>query len=102
MRTVLSQDILALAGVLMAQPASRRAALADLLIWRAHVAHKIARRLGRPHPDWGNGTLSGVTAGWPRRGDVFVGRGETLPAVLIVLEALMRRRLALSRGVPIC
>lgn len=102
MRTVLAQDILALAGVLMAQPASHRAALADRLIWRAHVAHKVARRLGRAHPEWGSGTLAGATAGWPRLGTGFMGRGDTLLAVHVVVAALMRRRLALSRGVPIC
>lgn len=53
MRKCLLGDIITAAAVL--RPNSPLSA-ADM-IHQAHAAHKYAKRLGRPHPKWGNGSL---------------------------------------------
>ena len=55
MREVHLSDLVAAARVLLAVPARDRVC-AQLLI-EAHCADKFVKRLGRPHSEWGNGTL---------------------------------------------
>lgn len=57
MRRCLIGDITTAAAVLAATPAARRAPLATRLIAEAHAAHHYAKRMARPHPAWGNGSL---------------------------------------------
>lgn len=52
-------DLVAAARVLSGHPPAARAALADRLLAEAHAADQYRKRLGRPHPDWGNGSLMG-------------------------------------------
>ena len=58
MRRVLVGDVLALAAVMHRHPDP---ALAARLLAEAHAAHRYFRRFGRPHPQWGNGSLMGRT-----------------------------------------
>ena len=53
MRKCLLGDIITAAAVL--GPNSPLSAVE--MIHQAHAAHKYAKRLGRPHPLWGNGSL---------------------------------------------
>lgn len=55
MRRVQIGDLLALAGAVARQPAD--AGLAVRLCREAHAAHLYAKRFGRLHPHWGNGSL---------------------------------------------
>lgn len=58
MRLCLLDDLLAGAGALaMVAPADRQG-FADRLLTEAHAADCYAKRLGRPHPRWGNGSLA--------------------------------------------
>lgn len=49
-------------------PGQRPEALATL-IERAHLAHKVSRRLGHAHPLWGNGCLASAVAGLAHRSE---------------------------------
>ena len=55
MRRVLISDLLAAASVIGAAPDPLRTA--QTLIMQADAAHRYAKRFGRPHPAWGNGSL---------------------------------------------
>ncbi len=57
MRKVLVCDLTAAAQILALRPALERAALLDSLLDQAHAADLYARRFGRLHPVWGNGSL---------------------------------------------
>lgn len=55
MRRVLIGDLLAAASVIGAAADPARTTLT--LITEADAAHRYAKRFGRPHPCWGNGSL---------------------------------------------
>lgn len=55
MRRILIGDLLAAASVIAA--AADPAATTTTLILQADAAHRYAKRFGRPHPFWGNGSL---------------------------------------------
>jgi hypothetical protein len=57
MRRCLIGDIWAAAACVAACPELQREAFARLLITQADAAHRYAKRLGRAHPAWGNGSL---------------------------------------------
>lgn len=61
MRPVLYGDVSNAARVLLAVPASRRAALCRQLLREAEAADRLARDSGRLHPRWGNGSLMAVS-----------------------------------------
>ncbi|MGP3696027.1 DUF7742 family protein [Rhodobacter sp. NSM] len=65
MRRVLLADLLAVAGWLAPMPPDIRPARLAGLIERAHLAHKVSRRLGHPHAAWGNGCLTSALSGLP-------------------------------------
>lgn len=50
-------DLVAAATVVAAADPPERSRLAQGLIEQADAAHRFAKRLGRAHPDWGNGSL---------------------------------------------
>lgn len=55
MRRILIGDLLAAAAVIRA--AADPAEATQTLITEADAAHRYAKRFGRPHPVWGNGSL---------------------------------------------
>ena len=57
MRKCLIGDLLEAAALVAAAPLPRQRALARQLLDQAHVAHCYAKRYGRAHPRWGNGSL---------------------------------------------
>lgn len=50
-------DLLAGAKTLSQSAPEARPALATRLLYEAHAAHHYMRRMGKPHPRWGNGSL---------------------------------------------
>lgn len=58
MRAVLHTDLVAAARALLAVPPQARVALCRQLLGKADWADRFVRRLGRVHPEWGNGTLA--------------------------------------------
>jgi hypothetical protein len=57
MRQILIGDVLAAAEALSQVQHEDRANTITRLIEEAHAAHSYHKRLGRPHPCWGNGSL---------------------------------------------
>ncbi|MEW9918555.1 hypothetical protein AB2B41_03000 [Marimonas sp. MJW-29] len=57
MRSVHVSDVLAVARALRAVPEAQRQGLCAEMIREAELADRYMRRLGKPHPHWGNGTL---------------------------------------------
>lgn len=57
MRRCLIGDILAAASVLPAADLRQMQISGARLIAQADAAHRFAKRFGRPHPVWGNGSL---------------------------------------------
>jgi hypothetical protein len=60
MRRVLYSDVTAAARALLTVPDGARAGVCERMLVRAHYADCYTRRMGRPHPLWGNGTLLAV------------------------------------------
>ncbi|TXI04151.1 MAG: hypothetical protein E6Q73_03740 [Pseudorhodobacter sp.] len=91
-------DLLAGAGRLAAEPPSRRPELAQQMLHEAHAAHHYMRRLGRPHPKWGNGSLmSRALAGTPgRAGLCYVSLAAMAAAVARFREENFARGHGLS------
>ena len=57
MRRILLADLAATAHLLARWPAAERPARLDMLLSQTQAADRFARRFGRPHPDWGDGSL---------------------------------------------
>lgn len=57
MRRCMLDDLLACARRLSIEAAEQRPDMARRMIDQAHAAHHYAKRFGRPHPRWGNGSL---------------------------------------------
>ena len=57
MRPVLHSDVIAAARAVLAAPEALRANICARLLQEADWADRFTRRLGKPHPLWGNGTL---------------------------------------------
>lgn len=58
MRRLVLSDLSAAAQFLARWPAEDRPVLLDHLLLQTHAADCFARRFGRPHPLWGNGSLA--------------------------------------------
>ncbi|MCE6950327.1 MULTISPECIES: hypothetical protein [Rhodobacterales] len=100
MRTVLLADLLDVAGVLALLPASERPALLARLIDMAHCAHKVSRRLGHPHPLWGNGGLGSAASGLPRMREPVGPDPDHLEALALVALEIARRARRARRKDP--
>ncbi|PYE85726.1 hypothetical protein [Pseudoroseicyclus aestuarii] len=92
MRPLLPGDMDQAVRALLAVPEARRAALAGRLILRAHAADKWRKRLRRPHPLWGDGSLMAASmrapqAGWRGRFDA-----DWCAALAVLLAALAEWR----------
>jgi len=94
MRRILYTDLSALARALMAAEVERREGLASHIITCAAYADKFTRRLRRPHPRWGDGTLGAAARSFglaPVRGFDDL---EYCTCFGLALAALGRRRRA--------
>ena len=91
MRTVLIADILTVARVLAALSPPERPTCLATLIDRAHVAHKISKRLGRPDRRWGDGSLTSAAQGLPRRREPLGLDAEYMASLALVTSTLAWR-----------
>jgi len=91
MRAIGHADIVAVARVLLACPMRNRAHLCRTIMWQAHCADKYVARLARPHPVWGNGTLSACAQAHPRADTPWVGAFEYAQCLQIVLAEVITR-----------
>jgi serine O-acetyltransferase len=91
MRRVLAGDLMAGAAALAAAGGTVKAA--DRLVAEAHAAHCHARRLGRPHPVWGTGSLMARALA-----DGPIPPSATAPflsALAVLCHAILRRSVPL-------
>lgn len=58
MRQILLSDALHLAAALLTEPTLDRAATLELWLDQTRAAAKYLRRFNRPHPRWGDGSLT--------------------------------------------
>ncbi|WP_300029424.1 hypothetical protein [uncultured Roseobacter sp.] len=63
MRDLMLSDLVSAARVLRAAPGRDRNALCQRLITQAHYADVFYKKLGYPHPRWGNGALGAAARG---------------------------------------
>lgn len=92
MRTVLLGDIVASARALPAVQSANRKGLLDMLIQQAHVAHSFNKRLSKPHPHWGNGSLMSRANLEAQMVEPIGSEPDYLLALQIVIGALVRKR----------
>lgn len=97
MRRCMLDDLLAGAGRISIVATSLRADLARRLVLEAHAAHHYMRRMGRPHPRWGNGSLMARALS-----DMTVPRAALCLASIAVMadavDRFRRENAALSHG----
>ena len=66
MRPVQLADIEVAARVLCGVAANERHAEAEAICQRAKIADKFRKRMGRPHPELGSGTIMSAVRGYPQ------------------------------------
>ena len=91
MRRVLIGDLLAAAPVIGAAADPCQATQA--LITQADAAHRYAKRFGRPHPLWGNGSLMARALAEPHSATANLSAPATLDALARLCQALSARRM---------
>lgn len=84
-------DILAVARVLLAVAPAARVVVLQRMLFRAHAAHRVSKRLGRAHGDWGSGSLGDLAARQPQRREPFASDPDYLAVLELVIGALRRR-----------
>lgn len=94
MRQIGLSDLYHAARAVLSVPPPQREACCDLLLWRAHVADKYIKRLGKFHPEWGNGSVRSAALGMSVHGEMPQGSAELCAGVQIVLKAVARRQKA--------
>ncbi len=97
MRPVLWPDVDRAAGALLAVPEALRPRLAAQMVREADIADRWRKRFGRPHPDWGEGSLLGGARRRVSGERIQAGEAEMLRAAIIICAALLERREVASR-----
>lgn len=92
MRPVMAADLDVAAAVLLAVPPAHRPHLARRIILRASLADRYRKRLGKPHPLYGNGTVSDATLRLPRRPPRYCDSVNYLTAMHVFLTAYLSLR----------
>ena len=92
MRRCLIGDIWAAAACVAACPEPQRDAFARLLITQADAAHRYAKRLGRAHPLWGNGSLMSRALLLPPAAPVDRQSSAYLRALSLIAQLLAQRK----------
>ena len=98
MRTLLLGDISAAARALLNVPVQSRLSLLDTMIQQADAAHDYHKRLRRPHPLWGNGSLMARANVELQVMEPFASNIAYLDALQIVICTLISRK----RGAKMC
>jgi hypothetical protein len=91
MRTLLLGDIIAAARALMAVPADCRGGLLETMFQQANAAHHYHKRLLKPHPCWGNGSLMARANAEAQVAEPFWSDLDSLGALQMVIGAIVAR-----------
>jgi hypothetical protein len=101
MRPVLIGDVIAVARVVIVLPEEQWNNRVDQLLWRAKVADLYRKRLGKPHPVWGNGSLMAAIGAEPKASaEPFLSDPQWLRALSCVLERLRVAKLSFVSDGP--
>lgn len=92
MRPVQLADIEVAARVLCRVPSKERHAEAKAICQRAKVADKFRKRLGRPHPEFGTGTIMSAMHGYPKSARPDQMTSEYLDALIAICTQLQAIR----------
>lgn len=92
MRPVLHGDVTAAARALLMVPAEAREALCRRMIEEADFADRYAQRMGRPHRDWGNGTLMAAARARPLADEPALGEERYCRCLETVFRLLLEWR----------
>lgn len=98
MRSVLHGDVTAAARALLMVPAAARETLCRRMIQEADFADRYAKRLGRPHRDWGNGTLMAAARARPLADEPSLGEERYCQCLEMVFRELLEWRAARRNG----
>lgn len=91
MRTALYSDVAGAARVLLGAPPRMRPGLCRDMILQAETADRFVRRLGKLHPEWGNGTLLDAARRRAMMAERSFDDAEYCACFILVLTALGRR-----------
>lgn len=89
MRPVLHGDVVAAACALLARPDAERPVLMQRMLSEAAIADLYRKRLGRPHPIWGNGSLMAAARRRVRAAEPFLDDRDYCACLAMVFEALI-------------
>lgn len=91
MRPVLPGDLVAAARALRPLPVPARPAAVAAMIAEAALADRFRKRLGRPHPRLGNGSLMAAASAWPQAAEPWLSDPDWLGCLAAVIAALRAR-----------
>ena len=92
MRTILLGDVISTARALLNVRCDLRVDLLDTIIQQADAAHLYHKRLSRPHPLWGNGSLMARANAEPQIKEPFASDTEYLEVLRMVIGAIIARK----------
>ncbi|MCJ7873735.1 hypothetical protein Q4577_13335 [Marinovum sp. 2_MG-2023] len=92
MRPVLHGDVTAAARAMLMVPAEAREGLCRRMIEEADFADRYAKRLGRAHRDWGNGTLMAAARVRPLAAEPPLGEDAYCRCLETVFHLLLEWR----------
>lgn len=92
MRPLLHGDLVAAARVLLGLAPARRPLIMARMLAAADLADRYRRRLGRPHPRFGGGSLMAAAAAWPQRPEPMPGDADYLDCLACVIAGIRRAR----------
>lgn len=93
MRTILLGDVISAARAMLKVQHHLRFGLLDTLIQQADAAHDYQKRLSKPHPLWGNGSLMARANAEPQMAEPMVSDLEYLRALHMVIGAIIARKI---------
>lgn len=95
MRRCFPSDLIAAARLVAAAEQDHRIILTDQLICQSDAAHRYAKRFGRAHPFWGNGSLMSRALLAKISTPISEQSADFLVALALVANALAQRKTSL-------
>lgn len=92
MRQILIGDIIAAARTLLELPGEKREEHLREMLYHARIADKVRKRTGKPHRDWGNGSLMAAAFPRPSCPEPVLSNRDYLMALRLVTDVLLQER----------
>lgn len=88
MRPIYPGDLDLVTRTLLACDARNRRALAQRIVQQAQTADRYRKRLGKPHPAFGTGSLISAAQGFPRKNASGACNGAYLASLAVLIQTL--------------